>query len=56
MFHALEENKKPSATPHVAEIVGYLGLPPLEYIQRSEITKKVFDQQGQHFSLLLANK
>ncbi|EUC50082.1 hypothetical protein COCMIDRAFT_83008 [Bipolaris oryzae ATCC 44560] len=46
LFHALDENLQPSATHHVAEMVAYLGLPPLEYIQRSEITKKVFNEQG----------
>lgn len=34
-------------------MVGYLGLPPLEYIQRSEVTQKVFDEQGQCFSLFI---
>ncbi|KAG9778281.1 hypothetical protein KCU88_g4302, partial [Aureobasidium melanogenum] len=46
LFYALDENKEPSATHHVAEMVGYLGLPPLEYVQRSEVTRKVFDEQG----------
>jgi hypothetical protein len=43
-----------SATDHVAEMVVYLGLPPLEYVRRSEITKKVFDDEGwlQHFHLI----
>lgn len=47
MFHALDEAQKSSASHHVAEMVGYLGIPPLEYLHRSEITKKVFDEQGQ---------
>jgi hypothetical protein len=42
----MDENMQSSATHHVAEMVAYLGLPPLEYVQRSEITKKVFDEQG----------
>ncbi|OAG39067.1 hypothetical protein AYO21_06787 [Fonsecaea monophora] len=46
LFHALDENGESSATHHVAEMVGYLGFPPLEYLQRSEVTQKVFDEQG----------
>ncbi|RMZ81404.1 hypothetical protein DV738_g2284, partial [Chaetothyriales sp. CBS 135597] len=46
LFHALDENDEVSATYHVAEMVGYLGIPPLEYLQRSEVTKNVFDEQG----------
>ena len=42
----MDENLQSSATHHVAEMVAYLGLPPLEYIQRSEIIKNVFDEQG----------
>lgn len=29
-------------------MVGYLGYPPIEYIQRSQVTEKVFDKQGQY--------
>ncbi|EXJ82333.1 CMGC/SRPK protein kinase [Capronia epimyces CBS 606.96] len=46
LFHAHDENNQPSATHHVAEMVAYLGLPLLEYMHRSEITSKVFDEQG----------
>ncbi|KAG4436290.1 hypothetical protein IFR05_008230 [Cadophora sp. M221] len=46
LFIAVDEKLQPSATHHVAEMVAYLGLPPLEYIQRGEITKKVFNEQG----------
>lgn len=28
-------------------MVGYLGIPSLEYLRRSEATKNVFDEQGQ---------
>lgn len=35
------------ATDHVAEMVAYTIYPPLEYIRRSEVTKKVFDEQGE---------
>jgi hypothetical protein len=48
LFHALDESNESSATHHGAEMVGYLGLPSLEYVQRSEVTKKVFDEQGQY--------
>ncbi|KAL2427535.1 hypothetical protein ABEF91_001217 [Exophiala dermatitidis] len=46
LLYALDENKEPSATHHVAEMVGYLGLPAFGYIQRSEVTRKVLDEQG----------
>jgi len=46
MFHALDKNQTSSATHHVAEMVAYLGLPPLEYIPRSDVTKNVFDEHG----------
>ncbi|MCJ1367849.1 hypothetical protein MMC16_006985 [Acarospora aff. strigata] len=46
LFNAMDENLQSSATHHVVEMVAYLGLPPFEYMQRSEITKKVFDEQG----------
>jgi hypothetical protein len=42
----MDENLQSSATHHIAEMVAFLELPPLEYIQRSEITKKVFDEEG----------
>ncbi|RMD41700.1 hypothetical protein DV735_g3437, partial [Chaetothyriales sp. CBS 134920] len=46
LFHALDEAEESSASHHVAEMVGYLGMPPLEYLRRSEVTKNVFDDQG----------
>jgi serine/threonine protein kinase len=46
LFNAMDENMESSATHFVAEMVAYLGLPPLEYIKRSNITQKVFDEQG----------
>ncbi|KAE9972697.1 hypothetical protein EG328_004838 [Venturia inaequalis] len=42
----MDENSQSSATHHIAEMIAYLGLPPLDYIQRSEITKRVFDEEG----------
>lgn len=46
LFNAADEEGRSSATHHVAEMVAYLGLPPPEYVQRSEITRKVFDEAG----------
>ncbi|KAF1821305.1 non-specific serine/threonine protein kinase [Dissoconium aciculare CBS 342.82] len=46
LFHALNAKNQTSATRHIAETVAYLGCPPLEYIQRSPITSKVFDERG----------
>ncbi|KAF2876974.1 non-specific serine/threonine protein kinase [Massariosphaeria phaeospora] len=45
LFNVIDEDRQSSATHHIAEIVAYLGLPPLKYIQRSEITKKVFGKR-----------
>ncbi|TWU72294.1 hypothetical protein ED733_003630 [Metarhizium rileyi] len=47
LFNAMDEEKKSSATHHIAEMVSYIGLPPLEYIDRSAVTKNVFDDNGQ---------
>lgn len=47
LFNALDEDQESSATHHVAEMVGYIGLPPPEYIQRSDVTGNVFDAEGQ---------
>jgi serine/threonine-protein kinase SRPK3 len=49
LFNAVDETGKPLATHHIAEIVAFLGLPPHEYIHRSEVTNRVFDSQGQWF-------
>lgn len=59
LFDAVDhENGEMSATHYVAEMVAYLGLPPREYIHRSETTSKVFDKHGEFFyflNLLLKN-
>lgn len=47
LFSAMGENQEVSATDHIAEMVAYLGLPPLEYLRRSDVTKNVFNDQGQ---------
>lgn len=50
LFEAVDpENGEMSATHYVAEMVAYLGLPPREYIHRSETTAKVFDKHGEFF-------
>lgn len=50
LFDAVDpENGEMSATHYVAEMVPYLGLPPREYIHRSETTAKVFDKHGEFF-------
>ncbi|KAI8943645.1 hypothetical protein NX059_001630 [Plenodomus lindquistii] len=46
LFKATNENEDLCATHYIAEMVGYLGLPPQELMSRSDITKKVFDEQG----------
>ncbi|RMZ70994.1 CMGC SRPK kinase [Pyrenophora seminiperda CCB06] len=47
LFDARDNEGKSSATHHVSEMVAYLGMPPLQYTQSNDITKKVFDKQGQ---------
>lgn len=44
LFEALDEERQYSPSHHVAEMVGYLGLPPLHFLQRSEETRNVFDK------------
>ncbi|KAI4628192.1 hypothetical protein J4E80_002330 [Alternaria sp. BMP 0032] len=46
LFDARDTEGNPSGTHHVSEMVAYLGMPPLEYTQSNDITKKVFDKQG----------
>ncbi|PSN70833.1 kinase-like protein [Corynespora cassiicola Philippines] len=46
LFNAVDGNGESLATHHIAEMVAYLGLPPSEYIHRSETTDKVFDKNG----------
>jgi len=47
MFNAHDENQKYSPSHHVAEMVAYFGLPPPQFVQRSEVTRNVFDEHGQ---------
>merc|ERR1712070_158211 len=47
LFHALDENEEVSATHHIAEMMAYIGTPPpLEYLRRSQVTSRVFDEEG----------
>lgn len=47
MFNALDEDQQCSPSHHVAEMVAYFGLQPPQYVQRSEVTRNVFDDHGQ---------
>ncbi|PKY03384.1 kinase domain protein [Aspergillus campestris IBT 28561] len=47
LFNALDEDRDYSPSHHVAEMVAYLGVPPLHFLQRSEETRNVFDEKGQ---------
>jgi serine/threonine-protein kinase SRPK3 len=53
MFNALDEDQQYSPSHHVAEMVAYLGLPPLEFVQRSEATRNVFDEHGKSYYLVI---
>jgi serine/threonine-protein kinase SRPK3 len=53
MFNALDEDHQYSPSHHVAEIVAYFGLPPLEFVQRSEATGNVFDEHGESYYLII---
>ncbi|KAH3970344.1 hypothetical protein HBH98_002200 [Parastagonospora nodorum] len=46
LFDACDNEGKSLGTHHVSEIVAYLGMPPLQYTQSNDITKKVFNEQG----------
>jgi serine/threonine-protein kinase SRPK3 len=47
LFKARNKDGKFSASHHVAEMVGLLGMPPAEFLERSDHTRKFFDEQGQ---------
>ena len=49
MFDTLDEDRNYSLSHHVAEMVAYLGLPPLLFLQRSVETQNVFDDKGLTF-------
>ncbi|KAH7390748.1 non-specific serine/threonine protein kinase [Phaeosphaeria sp. MPI-PUGE-AT-0046c] len=46
LFDARDDEGKSSGTHHVSEMIAYLGMPPLQYTQSNDITRKVFDEQG----------
>ncbi|PYI02454.1 kinase domain protein [Aspergillus sclerotiicarbonarius CBS 121057] len=46
LFNALDEDGEYSPSHHVAEMVSYLGPPPLHFLQRSQETRHAFDENG----------
>ncbi|PYI20349.1 kinase domain protein [Aspergillus violaceofuscus CBS 115571] len=46
LFNALDEDGDFSPSHHVAEMVAYLGLPPLSFVRRSQETHHVFTDDG----------
>ncbi len=46
MFNALDEDQRYCPLHHVAEMVAYLGLPPPQFTERSELARDVFDDNG----------
>lgn len=46
LFNALDEDGDYSPSHHVAEMVGFLGLPPSSFIERSRETRNVFTDDG----------
>ncbi|RAK91960.1 kinase domain protein [Aspergillus costaricaensis CBS 115574] len=46
LFNTLDEDGDYSLSHHVAEMVGFLGLPPLAFIERSRETRNVFTDDG----------
>jgi hypothetical protein len=53
MFNALDENQEYSPSHHIAEMVAYFGLPPSEFIQRSQVTRNVFNEHGGYHYLIV---
>jgi len=54
MFNALDEDRKNSPSHHVAEMVAYFGLPPEEFLHRSEVTRNVFNEHGESYYLVMS--
>ncbi|CEJ60619.1 hypothetical protein PMG11_09188 [Penicillium brasilianum] len=46
LFYARDANKRESDTHHLAEMIAYLGPPPLEMLEKSELANKYFDSSG----------
>jgi serine/threonine-protein kinase SRPK3 len=46
LFNAQDGNGKGSSLHHMAEMVAVLGLPPLDYLQRTETSWQYFDNTG----------
>ncbi|KAJ4297638.1 hypothetical protein N0V90_005532 [Kalmusia sp. IMI 367209] len=49
LFKGNNDDGEYSPNHHMAEMVAYLGVPPQEYLQRSEIMEAVFDEQGRNY-------
>jgi serine/threonine-protein kinase SRPK3 len=53
MFDGIDpETNKLTNQHHIAEIVACLGPPPLEFLQRSEVSRKYFDCEGENSNSL----
>lgn len=50
MFHGRDPEGKYSNRYHLAEMVAYMGPPPLEFLQGSEKSWDYFDKQGSRFT------
>lgn len=46
LFNAHDGNGESSSLHHMAEMVAVLGLPPLDYLQRTETSWEYFDKAG----------
>ena len=46
LFKAQDCNGESSSLHHMAEMVAVLGLPPLDYLQRTETSWEYFDKSG----------
>ena len=46
MFHAMDEQKKPSSINHIAEMISVVGPPPKEFLRRCGDASRFFDSQG----------
>lgn len=44
--HILDEDGDYDPLKHMAQITGFIGLPPKEFIQRSETTAQCFNTEG----------
>lgn len=47
MFDGRDPAGKYTNRYHLAEMIAYMGPPPVEFLERSEASRKFFDAQGQ---------